>query len=314
MVTGIGIDVSKAKVDVGLSSGEYLGSFDVSPLGLRHLTKQLIKLENPNRAVVEASGGYERPVLKALHKAGIAVVLVQPLRARNFARALGLRAKTDRIDAMMLAQMAAVAVDDQPLWTPPSRVVSQLRDLVDARACMVQDRDAYRLRIRASSGPALTLLKRTVAALVRQIKQADKAIRDLIVSNKTMNERYEVMVSTKCMGPVTAATMLSKLPELGHLSRRQIAALVGVAPIVRESGTWTGRRFIQGGRGDVRKVLYMSALSGVRSNQHLMKMYARLVAAGKPKKVAMVACMRKLLIHLNSNMRLHYSKMDTVSA
>jgi transposase len=314
MVLGIGIDVSKAKVDVGLSCGEFLGSFKSTASGFRKLKRRLLKIDQPVRAVVEASGGYELPVLNTLYKAGIAVVLVHPLRARRFAQGMGRRTKTDKIDALSLATMAVFAVEKRPLWAPLSPELSELRDLVKTRNSMVQDRDAYKLRILASLGRAKVMLKRIAAALARQIKQADLAILVLIKSDSDLHKRYNVLIATSGVGPVTAATLLSKLPELGQLSRRQIAALAGVAPVTRESGVWSGRRFIQGGRSDVRRALYMAALSGVRSNSHLKKMYVRLVGAGKPKKVALVACMRKLLIHLNSNMRRHYDDQIAVAA
>jgi transposase len=300
MAIGIGIDVAKDKVDVALSDGTYLGEYKQTKRGLAALVRQL---PPDGRAVVEASGGYEREVLQALHDGGVEVILIQPMRARHFARALGLLAKTDRIDAAVLALMAVQAVERHVRWQPPREAVARLRALVDTRRTLVQDRDVYALRIRAAAGDALKALKRVGQTLTKEIKTLDAKIRRLAKQDDQLEADLQTLTATDGIGPVTATTLLAKLPELGTVNRREIAALVGVAPIARDSGKFIGRRYIFGGRADVRSVLYMATLVAVRFNDPIKAMYIRLLSRGKPKKVALVACMRKLLIHLNSELR-----------
>ena len=304
MASGIGIDISKNKVDVAVSDGTYLGQFARSPSGLVDAVKALkAHSEDFGRVVVEASGGYEKLVLHLLYQAGFDLVLLQPVRARNFARALGRQAKTDRIDSLVLAKMAAVAVNEQPLWRPLKQREAELRSLVDLRRTYLQDREAYKLRLRKAHAKVKASLQRHIASLKAEIATLDDEIKALLKDGGELQRKAKVLQNVQGVGVVTSATLLARVPELGSIGRRQIAALVGVAPITRESGTWAGRRFIRGGRVAARNVLYMATLVAVKHNSHIKAVYVRLLAKGKTKKVALVACMRKLLIHLNSELR-----------
>jgi transposase len=261
-----------------------------------------------HRVVLEASGGYERLALAALHAAGLPVVLVEPARARHFARGLGKRAKTDAIDAMVLARMAEVAVDDSPLWAPLDEKVADLGAVVERRRHMITFRDAEAKRLRLAREVVRTHVEhveQSVSELSHKIEELDHRIEELVAASSDLQARVQILDDVKGVGLVTAASLVHMIPELGSLTRGQVASLVGVAPMNRDSGTWNGQRFIHGGRQEPRDVLYMAALAGVRWNPVIKARYAHLVGKGKLPKVALVACMRKLLIHLNSLMRAH---------
>lgn len=300
---GIGIDVSKDKVDVATSDGSWLATFEQTPRGLIDLAEAVAE-RAPHRVVVEASGGYERPVLAAVHAVGAAVVLIQPGRARSFARAIQKLAKTDRIDAMVLARMALVAVDDTALWTPLDADTEALQGLVLRRQQIVAHIDTEQKRLRAATGPVRGSIERSLA-FARGERDAIEDEMDLLLARAPALElASDTLEAVQGVGRITAVTLLVTLPELGTLDRRQIAALAGVAPMNRDSGGWSGQRFVTGGRIRARNALYMAALSAARHNPHIRELYARLRGAGKPAKVALVAAMRKLLIHLNAKMRL----------
>lgn len=310
---GVGIDVSKAKVDVAVHEHGFVGTFAQTADGLAELAA-ILNSWDVHRVVLEASGGYEQAVLMALWEAGLPVVLVSPLRARHFARALSRYAKTDALDAGVLAHMAVVAVDDCPLWRPLQPEVAQLRGLVDRRSQIVDMVGAESKRLRHVHPDARESIERVRRVLREEVKALDKAITAAITSSKALNNQAAVIRSVRGAGPQLAATLLSKMPELGQLTRGQIASLAGVAPVNRDSGTKTGQRYIRGGRKAVRNVLYMAALSATKWNEHLKAFYARLVARGKPKKVALIAVAHKLLVHLNSLMRAHLSQPTGAAA
>lgn len=308
---GIGIDVSKDKVDVASSDGGVLGTWEQTPEELAALAEELVEL-GPYRVILEASGGYERDALATLHAAGLPVVLVQPRRARSFAKAIGKLAKTDAIDAQVLARMALVAVEDAPLWTPLGSELAELRQLVSRRDHLVKHLDAERKRLRGADGFARESLERSISFVREEKKRVEQRIDQLIASTTQLREAAAALEGVAGIGRTTAAALLATLPELGQVNRRQIAALAGLAPMNRDSGTFTGRRFTQGGRTRARKALYMAALVAMRHNDHIRALYTRLKARGKPTKVAMVACMRKLLVHLNTTLRPpHVHQPDT---
>ena len=312
MSIGVGIDVSKDKVDVALSDGTYLGVFhhhDLAELA------QVVQQRNESIAcvVLEASGGYERPVLEALFLAGTELVLLQPARARHFAHAIGRLAKTDRVDAHVLSTMAAVLADELPRWEPTEPHLVELRALVDTRRKLVDDRDTYSRRRRGAHEAVLDVLVDMREVLADRVKQIDRQIRQLLDAHDALRAEVEVLSAVQGVGTVTATTLIARLPELGRVDRRRIASLAGVAPIARDSGMWSGKRSIRGGRQDVRNALYMATLVAVRHNDHLKRVYQRLLSRGKAKKVALVACMRKLLIYLNSLMRAHRSPTAAAS-
>ena len=304
---GVGIDVSKAKLDVAVHGFGFLGVFSRDESGLKELVEAL-ECFDVHRVVLEASGGYEQLALFALAAGKLPVVLVQAVRARHFARAINQYAKTDALDAVVLAHMAAIAVDDVPLWKPREPELQRLRGLVDRRAQLINMVGAESKRRRHVSPEARESIERIQKVLRQELKRIDREIETLVAGSETLKEKADVISSPRGSGRQTAATLLSHLPELGTLGRGPIAALAGIAPINRDSGTKTGQRYTRGGRKAVRTVLYMAALASTRWNEHLKAFYTRLVARGKPKKVALIAVAHKLLTHLNSLMRAHLQR------
>lgn len=309
---GVGIDVSKDWLDVATTAEGPAWRVRNNATGLDKLLAQLVDLD-VHRVVLEASGGYEALALHALHSADQRAVLVQPMRARHFARALNRKAKTDAIDAQVLAHMAKLAVDETPLWEPVEEVIADLRALVERRQQLLALRDGEKKRLRFARDIIRGDIEASVALLKAQIAELEARIDALVASSPRVTAEVEVLESVRGVGRVTATTLRVLVPELGTLTRREVAALVGVAPINRDSGTKSGRRYIQGGRRAARQSLYMAALAAGRWNDVIRAQYKRLVERGKKPKVAIVANMRKLLIHLNSRMRSHLQgPMDTV--
>jgi transposase len=256
---------------------------------------------NPALIVLEASGGLERPVAQELNAQGLPVAVVNPTQVRHFARAKGLLAKTDVLDAQILAQFAAtIEPEVRPL---PDEPTQRLQGLLARRRQVVEMLTAEKNRL-AQTLPALRpSLEEHIAWLEEQLRQLEEEIEGAQQSSASWQERSRLLQSVPGVGPVLSATLLGNLPELGRLNHKEIAALVGVAPFNRESGRWQGRRAIWGGRRQVRTVLYMSTVSAIRCNEVIREFYQRLKEAGKPTKVALVACMRKLLIILNAMMK-----------
>jgi transposase len=297
----VGIDVSKLRLDVAVhASGEQF-AVDNTEAGLKPLCERLMVM-HPELVVLEASGGYERLCVAALAQAGLPVVLVNARQVREFARATGVVAKTDRLDARVLAHFAAAV---RPAVRPlPDEQSQALEELLARRRQMVAALVAEKNRLGLARG---RLVKRTVREAAqtyeRLLELIDRELDDLIKASPLWREKEDLLRSFKGIGPVSARTLLAELPELGMLDRKRIAALVGVAPIARESGSWRGRRSIWGGRGQVRAVLYMATVTAMRTNAQIRVFYQRLRQAGKPAKVALVACMRKLLTILNAMVR-----------
>lgn len=299
MNTWIGIDVSKATLAVWVRPAEL--SFDLSndKAGFQVLLERLAQY-SVERILLEATGGYERAVMLALIEAGYRVLRVNPRRARAFATAMGKLAKTDPIDAAVLAHMAQVI--DAPAYIPTTIEHAALRELVQRREQLVQQRDDDRRRQQQACSEIVgENLRDCIAYLNRQIKHLDEAITQASVELDP--DRAMHLQSIAGIGPVTTASLMAYLPELGSLDRRQIAALVGLAPYNSDSGQQTGKRRIQGGRASIRRVLYMAAWSVVRSQDDFKARYKGLRERGKCAKVALVACMRILLIRLNAMLR-----------
>ena len=303
---GVGIDVSKATLDVATSDGAVALHVTNDETGFERIIDAL-RDAAVHRVVLEASGGYERDALIALFEAGLPVVLVQPARARHFAHALGRRAKTDPIDAAVLAAMAVLIVDEIPLWVPTDDVLADLEALVERRQNLVMFREAERKRLSRARPNVHADIEAFVTELTTRIENLERQIDEIIAEVAPLAGDAEVLESVQGVGRISAATLLVTLPELGTLTREEISALAGVAPINRDSGSWSGQRFIHGGRAQARKALYMAALAGLRWNPVIKERYAYLLGKGKKPKVAIVACMRKLLIHLNGLMRIHKS-------
>ncbi|THF68951.1 transposase [Deinococcus sp. Arct2-2] len=299
--TFVGIDVSKARLDVAvLPSGEVFAIDNTAP----GLTELLIRLSDvqPQLVVMEATGGLEQAAMLALHEAGVPVTVLNPRQVRHFSRALGQRAKTDRMDAMLLARFAQTL---QPEAQVPGDASQRALEALLARRRQVVDLlTMERNRLHSSRDPYVQAdLQEMIHYLEGRREQLDHALQHAVQGHPKFQATYTVLTSAPGVGPVMAFTLLAQLPELGSLSRQKIANLVGVAPLNRDSGTARGHRKIWGGRAEVRQVLYMSAVSAVRWNPTLKTVFDQLIHKGKPTKVALVACMRKLLVYLNAMVR-----------
>lgn len=293
---GIGIDVSKATLDVAVH-GEQFRQFSNDKRGFLRLIRWL-KTWPIKQVVLEASGGYERAALDVLHAAGLPMVRINPARARRFAQGTGRAAKTDRLDATVLAQMAHLL----PLtrYVPPAPWQQRLAEFAQCRRHLVQMRVSEMQRLRRLVDPDLIAMKqRYIAQLSDDLKQLDKAIAEQLEGQPG----WKNIGALKGVGPILISTLACELPELGSLGSKAIASLVGLAPMNRESGTWQGQRRISGGRAVVREALYMAALTAIRYEPRLRAFYAGLKAKGKASKVALVAVMRKMLVILNARKR-----------
>jgi transposase len=297
----VGIDVSKDRLDVHLlPSGEaFVVARDGE--GVAALTDRL-KAMQPQAIGIEATGGFETVVAAALAAAELPVAVVNPAQVRAFAHALGRRAKTDPIDAAVIARFVeATKPEPRPL---PEAAVRLLADLVARRRQIVQMIVAERQRqTRAAPLRVKRSIARLVAALEKELAEINREIDEQIKATPAWRATEDLLRSVPGVGPIVARTLLGELPELGKLSRREIAALVGLAPWTRQSGAWRGKSFIGGGRTAVRTVLFTAALAAARYNPALKAFRDRLVAAGKPKMVAIIAVARKLLTILNAIVR-----------
>lgn len=294
----VGIDVSKATLDVATSDGRAWQSSN-APDAIGTLAADLA---GATLVVLEATGGYEAPCAAALALAGVPVAVVNPRQARDFARATGRLAKTDAIDAAMLAHFAeAVRPEPRPL---PDAASVALTALVARRRQLIGMLVAERNRSLVAAPAVRTSLAKHIRWLERELSGVDGELDRAVQASPAWRAAEDLLRGVPGVGRVLARTLVAELPELGRLSRREIAALVGVAPMNRDSGTLRGRRTVWGGRASVRATLYMGALSATRTTTTPMgALYARLVAAGKPRKVALVAVMRKVLVTCNAVVR-----------
>lgn len=307
----IGIDVSKDKLDIAIWGEKNCLVFPNRKRGIAKLVKQMLVLR-PRLIVVEATGGYEEAVVMALFDAGLPVALVSPQRVRQYARAKGLLAKTDQIDAQVLADFGKHI---QPrLFVGKSEEQRRLSALVGRRKQLNEMLQAEKNRLRTRDQSLQRSLKRVIRCLKAELDSVDQEIEQFLQEHQDLEEQEKLLRTAKSIGRVTAATLLADLPELGQLDRKEIAALVGVAPMNQDSGRKRGYRRTKGGRPDVRSALYMSALTGIRYNPILKAQYDHLVKRGKEKKVAITACMRKMLTILNAMMRDQQPFQNPVSA
>lgn len=298
MTAYVGIDVAKATLVLCLQPEGRTWKRPNTPAGQAQVVAELQAVQ-PERIALEATGGYERAIWQQLQAAGLTVVRLQPRRVKALARALGWQAKTDPLDAALLAEAARILV--VPVTVAPDAATEALRALVDLRRQLVSQRDDNQRRLKQSSAVvAQRVLNRINASLQREIHQLDRKIKAQLAVMATTD-----LATAPGVGPVLQATLAARLPELGRLGRRQIAALVGIAPYNADSGAHQGKRHIRGGRADLRRVLYMATLASIRANSIIATTYRQLLARGKLKKVAIVACMRKLLIMLNAMARDH---------
>ncbi|HEV2969639.1 MAG TPA: IS110 family transposase [Pirellulales bacterium] len=294
----VGIDVSKAALDVALSPQAKPFRVDNDREGIQKL---LAKLPEPGTCVItlEGSGGYERLVIAELLDRGHRLAMVNPRQVRDFARGMGILAKTDALDAAVLARFGEVT---QPRWLEkPAGPQAELQQLVERRRQLIELRTAETNRLyQASSKIAKRSIQAVLKLLEKQIETLETEIANLVDKHEDWKQKAEILTSVPGVGPITAMSLLADLPELGQLSREAITSLVGLAPFNHDSGKLKGQRAIWGGRADVRTTLYMAALSAVRCNDTLKIFYKRLCNAGKPFKKAITACMRKLLVILNT--------------
>jgi len=296
-----GIDVSSQSLDLADFPASLAETFSNDPNGVARIVEHLC--ERPvARIVVEATGGYEVSLVATLHKAGLPVVLVNPRQVRDYARALGILAKTDRIDAGVLARFAH---DIQPpVRDFPDENARKLDALVSRRRQLLELRTAELNRRHQANLPEIQRsIDSVVELLDQQLAEIDEQLAQSIQASDIWRIKDQILQSVKGVGPATSQALLAELPELGRLNRRQIASLVGVAPFNRDSGRLHKPRAIRGGRASVRSTLYMAAFNAVRCNPRLRSFYQRLRQAGKTFKVAMTACMRKLLTTLNAILR-----------
>ncbi|MGD0075542.1 MAG: IS110 family transposase [Candidatus Binataceae bacterium] len=300
----VGIDVSKEWLDVGVWPGAQSLRVGNDAAGLSQLTKRLHAL-GPRAVVLESSGGLEALAASELHAAGFTVAVVNPRQVREFARSLGTLGKTDRLDAVVLAQFAQSSHSNgrlvpmrlaEPAQAELKALVARRRQLFGMLVAESNRRERAPKVVRKSVVQTIKGLKRALAAVEEQLKQT-------LASAPAQQAKARLLTAVPGVGPQLGATLLAELPELGQLGRRQIASLVGVAPHPHESGKFKGRRMIWGGRAHVRTMLYMAALSAVRHNPPLRAHYQALLERGKAKKLALVACMRKLLVTLNAILR-----------
>ena len=296
----VGIDVAKAQLEIALRPTGETWTTPNTEAGIAPLVARLTSLR-PTLVVLEATGGLEGPLTAALALAGLPVAVVNPRQVRDFARATGRLAKTDTLDAQVLAQFAeAVRPVPRPL---PDAATQALDALVTRRRQLVDMLTAEQNRLGSMPTTLRRDLQAHIAWLQRRLARLDADLNQAIRTSPVWRAKEGLLRSAPAVGPVLARTLLAGVPELGTLTRRQIAALIGVAPRARDSGTQRGKRSIGGGRAPIRAVLYMATLVGVRHNPVLRAFYQRLRAAGKLKKVALTACMRKFLTILNAMLK-----------
>jgi len=308
----VGIDVSKDKLDLARSGSDAVETFSNDAAGIARIVALLTPLK-PAVVVIESTGGLERPLVQALLEADLPAALVHPARVRYFAKGLGILAKTDRIDAVVLRRFGELAAPR--LLEKRSKNQGELRDLVACRRQLCATRaQQYNRRSTTASKAALKSIDAVVKTLDKQIDSLDGQIRDLLDADDDFKHLDELLRSVPGVGPTLSATIAADLAELGHADRQRVCALAGVAPFADDSGTTRGRRSIRGGRTDLRCVLYMGTLAAIRSNPVIKTFAQRLRAAGKLAKVVIVACMRKLLTLLNAMIRdgLRWDQLDVV--
>jgi len=295
----VGIDISKAQLDLVLRpEGQF--SAPNNEAGFAQVLERLSAV-HPTRVVLEATGGLEIPLTGVLAAAGVPVVVVNPRQVRDFAKATGRLAKTDALDAQTLAHFAEVMQPE--LRTLPDEQTQALAAILARRRQLVEMLTAEKNRLGTARKPVRKSLRTHIAWLERELSHTDRGLAQAIRESPVWREKEELLRSTPGVGPVVTTTLLATLPELGTLTGKQMAALVGVAPLNRDSGTWRGKRTVWGGRAPIRAALYMAALVAARFNPVIRAFYQRLRAAGKAKKVVRTACMRKLLIILNAMLK-----------
>jgi transposase len=296
----VGVDVSKDRLDVHVRPSAAAFAVARDGEGLEALVARLAEL-GPARIAIEATGGFETVVVAALGAAGLPVVVVNPAQVRSYARAIGARAKTDPIDAVVIARFAEAT---KPAFRPiPDEETQRLADLVARRRQIIAMIVAEKNREKRASPKMQRSIGRLLKALQKELSEIDQDIDDAVRGSSAWRVKEDLLASVPGVGGVVARTLIAELPELGTLTRREIASLAGLAPYTQRSGKWQGKSFIAGGRAGVRSALFMAALSARRFNPALKAFYQRLITKGKEKKIALIAVARKLLTILNAILR-----------
>ena len=296
----VGIDTSSKQLDIYVRPLDEFFSVANNLSGIKDAVKQLKKIK-PDRVLIEATGRLELDFVCAAHKAGLPVVVCNPGNIRHFAKSTGRIAKTDKLDAQDIAHFGE-AIKPALTALKPEKL-RPISDLLTVRSQCLEMSTMQKNRLKRMPKAVHKPIQRILNAIKKESELIDKQLDKLIDEVPEWKEKRDFLISAKGVGKVLAYTLLSELPELGTLNRREVAALVGVAPMNRDSGSFQGKRFIRGGRHKVRTVLFVSMMSAIQCHPKLKPMYERMVAAGKPKKVAIVACMRKQLIILNTMMK-----------
>lgn len=297
----VGIDVAKQSFDVAVRPQDHLWKFPYTGSAIRELVARLSGLDVA-LIVIESTGGVEKRLLSALSVAGLPVTLINPRQIRDFAKASGRLAKTDAIDAAVIAHFGEAL--KPPIRSPLDKATQELAALTSRRFQLIGTLIAEKNRLTRSDSVAVRRdLRTTISFIERRIARLDRTLQDLVEGSEVFEDRNRLLQSVPGVGKQLSVSLIAYLPELGRLDSKAIASLVGVAPINRDSGAYRGKRAIWGGRARIRKALYMGALVATRYNPVIREFYERLLVAGKPKKVALVACMRKLLLILNAMCR-----------
>jgi transposase len=299
--TYIGIDVAQQSLDLASYPTGQIWKYKNDKHGIAK-TVEKMQLVQPKLIVMEATGGLEVPLRQALEEDGLPVAVVNPRRIRDFGRAMGMLAKTDKLDAKVMAYFAAKI---EPEARPAADAeIQKLKHILERREQLQEMLTAERNRLNPGLDPAIQQqIQAHIDWIEQEIQDLEKLIKEKIKSNPKLLQKVELLRSMKGVGDILSATLVAKLPELGHLNQREIAALVGLAPFNRDSGRYRGKRTIWGGRATVRKAFYMPVLAAIRCNSVIRILYQRLIEQGKVKKVALVACMHKMLTILNSMMK-----------
>ena len=296
----VGIDVAKAELEIGVIPESKTWTVSNDGLGIKELIDSLVTL-SPSVIVIESTGGYETLVASSLATAQLPVVVINPRHIRSFAKAIGTLAKTDRIDSLVLARYGkSINPELRPL---KDKQAQELKAMLGRRKQLVEMLTMEKNRIERATNSVLKDIQAHIFWLESRLQDVDKDLHNSIKNTPVWREKDKIIRSIPGAGPVLSVTLISELPELGILNRRQIAALVGVAPFNCDSGTRKGYRRVWGGRAQIRSILYMASLSAVRYNPVIRAFYKRLIAAGKKPKVSLTACMRKLLTIIDSMVR-----------
>ena len=296
----VGIDVSKDTLDFCIQPDGKEGLFRNNRVGIGRLVRMLAKVK-PLLVVFEASGGTEMPMYLALSQAGLPAAPVNPRQVRDFARSMGILAKTDKIDARVIARFASAA-RVQPKLIPDTQ---DLKEMLTRRDQVVQMITMEANHLRTVSRELRKNVEDHIAWLKRELEDMDSRLKERIQADPVSSEKDSILQSAPGIGPTVSATLIGRIPELGTLNRRKMASLIGLAPLNRDSGEYRGRRTVWGGRSRIRALLYMATLVATRHNPAIRSLYLRLLEVGKPKKLALVACMRKFITILNAMVKHH---------